>query len=253
MKLLIDKNSLPSIDLAAAYFGEDLRLNDYLIIRQPDIKEIIEYGEQSYWQLVNCLTVLSCDMKSELADAGKYWGDVPDFEMFYLMVRNMPPEKTSILLGDKLDFRKFGWYKNTETDMFCMADLENGWKIDELLYAKLYNYVCAIHGIVKRPEFAGNEITREFMIEEDRMTKRRMKSKEYKSTLFPLTSYLSSTNRCTPAEIGKMKIFAFLDTIKRTSTINTANLLLNGIYAGKVDGEKVNKKTLDPMRDIYTK
>jgi hypothetical protein len=239
--------------LAAAYFGSGFEINDYLKIRQPLIKEIIEYGEREYWQLVNCMTILSCDMKSELADAGKYWGDVPDFEMFYLMARTLPPEKTRILFGDGLDFRNFGWYKNPETDMFCMIDPVNGYQIDELLHAKIFNYICAIHGIVKRPEFAGNEITREFMVEEDRMNKRRMRSKAYTSTLFPLASYLSSTSKCAPAELGQMKIFAFLDTIKRTSAVNTTNLLLNGIYAGKVDGDKVSKKALDPMRDIYAK
>ena len=253
MKVLIDRNSLDPIDLAAAYFGGGLDINEYLKIRQPLIKEIIEYGEREYWQLVNCVTILSCDMKSELADAGKYWGDVPDFEMFYLMVRTLPPEKTKILFGANIDFRRFGWYRNPETDTYCMVDIENGYKIDELLHAKIFNYVAAIHGIVKKQEFAGNEITREFMVEEDRMNKRRMRVKPYSSTLFPLASYLSSTHKCAPAEIGEMRIFAFLDNIKRTSTINTSNLLLNGIYAGKVDGEKVNKKTLDPMRDIYAK
>lgn len=244
---------MPPIDLAAAYFGGDYVINDHFRIRQPSINEIIAYGEKDYWRLVNCVTILSCDMMSELADAGKYWGDVPDFEMFYLMIRELPPEKTKILFGEHIDFRKFGWYRNTELNVYCMADPESGIKIDEYLHAKMFNYVCAIHGIVKKPVFAGNEITRQFMIDDDRMTKRKARSGEYKSTLFPLSSYLTSATKSTPADVGKMKIFAFLDTVKRINVINSSDHLLAGIYAGRVDGDKVNKKMLDSMRDMYTK
>lgn len=250
---MIDRDSLPPIDLAAAYFGGDYVINEQFRISQPTVQEIIAYGEKEYWRLVNCVTILSCDMMSELADAGKYWGDVPDFEMFYLMLRDLPPEKTSILFGDKLDFRKFGWYRDTELNVYCMVDVENRIKIDEYLYAKMYNYVCAIHGIIKKPVYAGNEITRQFMVDDDRLKKQRSKTGVYKSTLFPLSSYLTSSTNRTLQDIGQMKIFAFLDTIKRTNAISTSDHILSGIYAGKVDGDKVNKKVLDSMRDLYAK
>lgn len=252
-KPLIGSEQLPPIDFASAYFGKDFRLNEFICIHQPTIDEIIEYGEKEYWRLINTLTIISSDMKSEFWDAGKYWGDVSDFETFYLVVRSLPVSQTRIVFGDNIDFTKFGWYKQKSNDLFCMADIENGIKIDELLYAKMVKYISAIHGIEKKPEFAGNAITREYLIDEDRRNKKRAKSSEYKSTLFPLSSFLSSENKLTPSQIRDMKIFYFLDTIKRTCAINSSNLLLTGIYAGKVDGEKVNKKMLDSMRDLYTK
>ena len=250
---MIEQSSLPKVDLAAAYFGNDYVINDYLKIHQPTIQEIIDYGEKEYWQLINCVTIISSDMKSELAEAGQYWGDVPDFELFHLMMRGMPVEKTSILFGDGLDFTQYRWYKQTENDLYCMADGSGQFRIDEFLYVKIVQYISAIHGIAKKPEFAGNETTRQFMIEEDKMRKRKRMDADYKSTLFPLSSYLCSANKLSSAQIGEMKIFAFLDNIKRTCAINSSNLLLTGIYAGKVDGEKVSKSSLDSMRDLYDK
>lgn len=253
MTLLISTNQLPPVDLADAYFGNEYRLNDDLVIRQPTMDEIIQYGEQSYWQLVNCITIISSDMKSELWDAGKYWGDVPDFELFYLMTRGLSPDKTKILFGDKIDFREFGWYKQTNNDIYCMYNQRTGLKMDELLYAKMFKYVAAIHGIVKKPEFAANEITKKFMIDEDRGKKRKAAKKEYVSTLFPLFSYLSAANKYTLKDLKEMKIFVFLDSVKRNCAVSNANLLLNGIYAGRVDGDKVSKKLLDSTRDLYGK
>lgn len=251
--LLISTDALPPVDLASAYFGDDYKLNDYITIHQPTINEIILYGEKKYWRLVNTITIISSDMKSEFADAGKYWGDVSDFETFYLLCRGLPMEETKILFGDAIDFTHFGWYKQRENDLFCMADIDRGIKIDEYLYSKMVKYIATIHGIKKTPEFAGNATTRQFMIEEDRMKKKKAASTEYKSTLFPLSSYLSSESNIAPTTIRDMKIFCFLDNIKRKCAINSSNLLLTGIYAGKVDGDKVSKNMLDSMRDLYSK
>lgn len=240
------------IDYAAAYFGEDYRLNDLITIHQPTIGEIIRYGEKNYWGLINAVTIISSDMKSELADNGVYWGDVSDFEMFKSVMLGMDKEKTAILFGD-IDFKKFGWYRQISNDTYCMYNEETGQKIDLMIYSKIFNYVSTIHGIKKTPEFAGNTYTRQFMIEEDRLKKQRTKDKEYKSTLMPLASFLANSegSKAGVNEMAQMKIFPFFDSVKRICTINSSNMLLNGIYAGKVNPDKIQKKWLDGLRDLY--
>ncbi len=223
-----------------------------ITVHQPTIGEIIQYGEKSYWGLVNTVTVISSDMKSELADDGVYWGDVPDFELFKSIMHGMSVERTRILFGD-VDFTKMGWYRQVENDSYCMYDPDSGVKIDILIYSHIFNYVATIHGIKKQPEYAGNMTTRRFMVEEDRLNKQRQRDKDYKSTLMPLASFLANSPGSTLGvnDMNDLHIFPFFDSVRRICTINSANLLLNGIYAGKVNPDKIQKKYLDGLRDLY--
>lgn len=251
-KGLIDRVPVEPIDFGAAYFGADYKVNPLITVHQPTIGEIIQYGEKSYWGLVNTVTVISSDMKSELADDGVYWGDVPDFELFKSIMHGMPVERTRILFGD-VDFTKMGWYRQAENDSYCMYDPDSGVKIDILIYSHIFNYVATIHGIKKQPEYAGNMTTRRFMVEEDRLNKQRQRDKGYKSTLMPLASFLANSPGSTLGvnDMNDLHIFPFFDSVRRICTINSANLLLNGIYAGKVNPDKIQKKYLDGLRDLY--
>ena len=247
-----DRLPVEPIDFAAAYFGRDYQVNDRICIHQPTVGEIVNYGEKDYWGLVNMVTIISSDMKCELADNGVYWGDVQDFEMFKSCMGGLPVERTRILFGD-IDFTKFGWYKQVTNDTYCMYDPDTGLKIDVWLYSHIFNYVSTIHGIKKTPEFAGNMTTRRFMIDEDRMLKQRVKDKPYKSTLMPLASFLANSggSKTGVNEMNNMHIFPFFDSVRRICTINSSNLLLNGIYAGKLNPDKIQKKYLDGLRDLY--
>ena len=247
-----DRIPVEPIDFGAAYFGADYHVNSRITVHQPTIGEIIKYGERNYWGLVNTVTIISSDMKSELDADGLYWGDVPDFELFKSLMKAMPKEKTSILFGE-LDFTKMGWYRQTNNDMYCMYDPDSGIKIDVLIYSRIFNYIATIHGISKQPEFAGNMTTRKFMISEDKANKERNRGKEYKSTLMPLASFLanSSGSNLGVNDMNDLHIFPFFDSVKRICTINSANLILNGIYAGKVNPDKIQKKWLDGLRDLY--
>lgn len=249
---MTDRIPVEPIDYGAAYFGADYKINQAITVHQPTIGEIIAYGERNYWGLVNTVTVISSDMKSELDADGVYWGDVPDFELFHSIMRGMPVERTRILFGD-IDFTKMGWYRQTANDTYCMYDPDSQVKIDILIYSRIFNYVATIHGIQKTPEFAGNPTTRRFMVEEDRQNKQRNRDKEYKSTLMPLASFLANSGNSTLGvnDMNTLHIFPFFDSVKRICTINSANLLLNGIYAGKVNPDKIQKKYLDGLRDLY--
>ena len=145
-------------------------------------------------------------------------------------------------------------FRQKNNDELVLFDVDSGIRIDRRLNAMIQGYLTTLHNIKKKVERAGNFMTKQIMIEDDRQRKKMNADKPWKSTLLPLISAMVNNAgfKYNVEQVRNMKLFAFMDSVARISAINTSNLLLQGAYAGKVDMKKIDKKTLDWMRDLYT-
>lgn len=62
--------------------GRDFKINDKITIHMPSVGDIIDYGEQKYFQLVYLFCSTSSDYKAQLDSVGIDWQKISDFEMF---------------------------------------------------------------------------------------------------------------------------------------------------------------------------
>ena len=71
------------IDELKIYRGSDIPITDKIVVTQPTIDQIIEFGEKRYFGVVHCLTGVGADFKWQLWD---YYGidytTIDDFELF---------------------------------------------------------------------------------------------------------------------------------------------------------------------------
>lgn len=233
------------------YFGHDYVINDKIVIRQPTIGEIVEYGEQEYFSMAHLLCSISSDFKPELLDMGLDYEKISDLEMFYIATRNLNADKTRILFGD-IDFSKLKMYEQ-ENDTMLLYDAETDLKIDFYIHHKMMQFLTRLHGIEKKPEFAGNQGTKEFLIEDDRMRKARNAKKPFESVMLPLVSAMvnSAGFKYKSSEVLDMKMFEFFDAVQRIGIIQSSQALLQGGYSGMADLSKVPKESFNWARDIY--
>lgn len=246
-------NAATDVNLLKVYFGGEYKINDKISIYQPTIGDIIDLNEKEYWNLIYSLTAISSDFKSELFDRGYDYTKISDLEMFHIITSQMPVERTRIVFGD-LDFRKFKKCIQKNNGLLVLFDEENNIRIDKRLHEIIQGVLCTIHSIKKKPEFPANDIVKRILIDEDRRRKASHKEDTWRSTLLPLISTMvnSSGFKYDLEGIKKLGLFAFMDSVTRITTINTSNLLLQGIYAGRVDPKQVSKKSLDYIRDFYS-
>lgn len=247
---MIDQNA--NIDFLKIYFGDPYVVNDKIILNQPSLGEILQYGEKDYWQFVYAITAIPSDFKPELFDKGIDYETVSDLEMFHMMSAKITPDKSKILFGD-MDLTKLKLFRQKNNDELVLYDADSGIKIDRRLNMIIQGYLTTLHNIKKKVEHAGNFMTKQIMIEDDRQRKKRNAEKPWKSTLVPLISAMVNNAgfKYNVDQVRDMKLFSFMDSVARISAINTSNLLLQGAYAGKVDPKKVDKKSLDWLRDLY--
>ena len=272
------------VDDLKIYRGSDIRITDKIIVIQPTIDQIIEFGEKKYFQTIHCLTGVGADFKWQLWD---YYGidytQIDDFELFKKMIfRSLSSKKyiyeelmehkeeyeeqlkkiseeeldemlvnpLSLILKD-IDFADFEEYESDKNQETILYDKEHDITIDRFVYARIVDAVRKIHGFKRNNETPANEITKMDLIDDARDEAMMAAQKEYKSVLKPLISALAvKTGQLGSDSIWNTKINMFFDSIKRINKIQDAELLLQGAYSGFASLKGVDKDRLDWTGDI---
>lgn len=241
--------NLLEIDELQLYFGDDYVINDYIKVHQPTIGELIEYGERPYYSMIQTITAIPSEMKSQLFDMGIDWCAITDFQLAMMLWPTLPQEKTKILFGD-LDLQKFSPRENLQNGDIVLVDIENNIKIDELIYGRIQAYLCSAHNLTKKVEKAANEFTKKFMIDEDRQKLVYNSKQEYKSFLLPLITSVKARQGYTKEYIRNMGLVEFMTEVSRLQIIVNTDALLSGAYSGMMDTKKIPKSDFDWMRPI---
>ena len=272
------------VDDLKIYRGLDIRITDKIIVTQPTIDQIIEFGEKRYFQAVHQLTGVGADFKWQLWDYfGIDYTQIDDFELFKKMIwmslsskkkiyeeLKKNPEKyeehikkmteedweellvnpLSLVLKD-IDLADFEEYESDKCQETILYDKEHDITIDRFVYMKIVDAVRKIHGFKRNNEIPANEITKMDLIDDARDDAMMAAKKEYKSTLKPLISALAvKTGQLGSDSIWNTKINMFFDSIKRINKIQDATLLLQGAYSGFASLKGVDKTRLDWAGEI---
>lgn len=272
------------VDDLKIYRGSDIRITDKIIVTQPTIDQIIEFGEKRYFQTVHCLTGVGADYKWQLWDYFNIdYTTIDDFELFKLMIWKSlsskkdiykelkeNPEKyeehikgmseedwdellfnpISLILKD-IDFSDFEEYESDKNQETILYDKEHDITIDRFVYARMVDAIRKIHGFKRNNEFPANEMTKMDLIDDARDEAMIASQKPYKSILKPLISALAvKTGQLGSESIWNTKINMFFDSIKRINKIQDAELLLQGAYSGFASLKGIDKTRLDWAGEI---
>jgi hypothetical protein len=272
------------IDDLKIYRGSDIPITDKIIVTQPTLDQIIEFGEKKYFSSVHCLTGVGADFKWQLWD---YYGidytTIDDFELFKKMLwqslssrkylykeltdnrdkyaeelkkiseedlADMLVNPLSLILKD-IDLADFEEYESDKSPETILYDKEHDITIDRLVYLQIVDAVRKIHGFKRNNEMPGNERTKMDLIDDARDDAMMAAQKPYKSVLKPLISALAAkTGQLGSESIWNTKINMFFDSIKRINKIQDATLLLQGAYSGFASLKGVDKDRLDWTGEI---
>ena len=273
------------VDDLKIYRGDDIRITDKIIVTQPTIDQIIEFGEKEYFQTIYCLTGVGADFKWQLWDYFDKtdYTTIDDFGVFKLMIwKSLSSKKLiykelkknpeqyeeyinkmteedweallynpiSLVLKD-IDFADFEEYESDKNQETILYDKEHDITIDRFVYAKMVDAVRKIHGFKRNNQLPANDITKMFLIDDAREEAMAAAKKPYKSVLKPLISALAvKTGQLGNDSIWNIKINMFFDSIKRISKIQDAELLLQGAYSGFASLKGVSKERLDWAGEI---
>lgn len=270
------------LDELKIYRGKDIKINDKIIITQPTLDQIEEFGERRYFSAIHTLVSVGADMKWQLWDIGQDYTKINDYDLFIKLIWQMVSSKKFIykelsehpekyqdrlncISNDDLQDMLINPLKLTIKDIdladFNLYKLDNGEPIlynhqqditiDRYIYSQIVEVVRKIHGLKRNNQMPANETTKMDLIEDARDEAFAAMRRPYKSVLKPLVSSLSvKCNQCGDDRIWNMKINMFLDNIKRVNKIQDSVLLLQGAYSGFANLKGIDKSRLDWTGDI---
>lgn len=237
------------VDELKLYFGDDIQIADGVVLKSPTIGQIVDYGEASYFSVVQTLCATPSSMKVQLADSKLDWMKVKDFELFQILCQSLKPEQTQLVLGD-LDLSQLRPHPLGDTEEIVLANADQTVVINEIMYEILVTYLRKMHGFKKQVDKAGNELTKKVLIDVARQDAKLAAKKPYKSFLRPLVSAIKSRQGYTKEYVRNMGIFEFMDEVSRLQIIIQADAALQGSFSGFVDTKKMDKTIFDWTREI---
>jgi hypothetical protein len=272
------------VDDLKIYRGSDIHITDKIIVTQPTIDQIVEFGEREYFNTVHCLTGVGADFKWQLWDYFNIdYTTIDDFELFKKIIWKTLSSKKNIykelkenqeqyeeyitkmteddwnellfnpisLVLKDIDFSDFKEYESDKNQETILYDEEHDITIDRFVYARMVDAIRKIHGFKRNNEIPANEITKMDLIDDARDDAMMASQKPYKSVLKPLISALAvKTGQLGSESIWNTKINMFFDSIKRINKIQDAELLLQGAYSGFASLKGIDKERLDWAGEI---
>lgn len=272
------------VDDLKIYRGSDIRITDKIIVTQPTIDQIIEFGEKRYFSSVYTLTGVGADFKWQLWNYfDTDYTTIDDFDLFKKMIYRLLSSKKKIykllkenpeqyeeeintmteedweellfnplsLVLKDVDFADFEEYESDKSQETILYDKEHDITIDRFVYTRIVDAVRKIHGFTRNNQLPANERTKMDLIEDARDEAMASAQKPYRSVLQPLISALAvKTGQLGSDSIWNTKINMFFDSIKRINKIQDATLLLQGAYSGFASLKGVDKTRLDWAGEI---
>ena len=237
------------------YRGKDFVVSKYIILHQPTLNEICDYGERDYYSMIYNFTATPQSLKVQLWDMGIDYTEITPYQLFYkLLYRMYPQEKTSIIFGD-LDFSRFQVMQRKDDESILLYQEIDGESviIDEYTYNIIIDYLCKSHFIERDLKMPMTKSAKMILIEDAREEMEANKNKEYHSTLKNLVSAMINSEgfKYNHSQVWDMKINAFMDSVKRIGKIKNAQLLLQSGYSGfGVNLKEINNKQLDWLGEL---
>lgn len=238
------------IDELKLLFREPYKINDKITLYQPTVGEVIEFGEKEYYGTVHMLSCIPSDMKSQLWDMQIDWEEMPDFDLFVMLSRQLTKDQTKLIFGD-LDLSTMELQQSSLNGEIQLVN-NNGVVIDRLIYMKIVEYIRKLHSIVPKVEKAGNKSTKKILIELDRQRIAKASKESYKSQLKDLISGMMRYPgfKYKMSELKECGLYEFMDTVQGAQIYVSSTALLSGSYSGMIDTSKVPKEQFNWMRSL---
>lgn len=261
------------------YRGKDIQITKNIIVTQPTISEIEEFGEKRYFNAICNLTSVGADFKWQLWDYFNIdYTKIDDYDLFLKLTSQLVSSKKKMydeiihsrengddescdvsdddlsemlinplqLIIKDIDLADFNVYKSDRNGQIVLYNKEKDILIDRCVYAQIVDVIRRIHGFKRNNQLPANERTKMDLIDDARDESLAISKKPYKSILRPLISALSvKCGQCGDERIWNMKIGMLLDNIKRASKIQESELLLQGAYSGFASLKGIDKDRLD--------
>lgn len=221
-----------------------------MVIRHPTIREILNYGEDNFFNAINLFILKPSDMMVQLDDSGIDYTKITPFDVFILLCSEIMVADQN---GEESEVRKrLEWLTgiddfelSVDDDKVFLKSMSSDAVIDIAVYTQIRQFLMKITFHKDKEKYnPGNESTRKAIIaEERRKLKREQKKKNKKSLLAAQISSIVWGNRngYKYNDVLDMPLYQFYDGLCRLNRIKNYDFNMLGYYSGNIKTSDMKK------------
>lgn len=242
------------IDELRLYSGSNIALDNGIIIKQPTLLEVIDFGEREYFSSLYTLTSVGADLKWQLFQVGIDYTTIDDYDLFvnflFPSLINKNENKNPLELFCNINLNDFVKAINNKNQQLILLNQKTNRIIDRMAYRQIVDYVRKINFLTRNNEIPANEVTKEILIEDAKEDYEKNKNKPFESILLPLVSFYKAKCGVSMNDMLKTPLYQLFYDLRRVNIINESNLLLQSAYSGFASLKGVDSEKLNPIRKI---
>lgn len=268
VKKIKSRNPIIEFDKLQLYFKKPYIINapdenHQIIIQQPRIGDIVEFGQGRYYSTINIFTTNTTASRLQLWEKGIDWNDISDFELFIRIFNAAEKSIYQKILFNKiekpLDFSTYGMYEKKSKDgktEKVLYSKDDEVEINENVYFHLSQYFRNVFNIFPDEKITHDSTMKKWFIRKDKneLTNKQLKGNDAEKD----NGFMSLISACCnhpgfkykPSELEEIGVYEFYDSVKRLQVYESCTALQKGMYSGMIDGSKINSEDYNFMKNI---
>lgn len=221
------------------------KINDFITIRVPTIKDIIE-NEDDYYGNVALIVATPYDMMVQLDDMKIDFTQINEWDLFLLLFNELRTRDLSLIF-DGLNLRDFVIAENKQNGNIILVNPKTGVKIDRAIHDQICRYLRKTLRLQKNDKRPANEEARKFLIERTRTKLKRRRKQLVESQIEKYIVALVNTSEFpyTYESVLGLTINQFYASLHQIVKKIKYDKLMIGCYAGTVNMKELDQNELN--------
>lgn len=221
------------------------KINDFVTIRVPTIKDIIE-NEDDYYGNVALIVATPYDMMVQLDDMKIDFTQINEWDLFLLLFNELRTRDLSLIF-DGLNLRDFVTAENKQNGNIILVNPKTGVKIDRAIHDQICRYLRKTLRLQKNDKRPANEEARKFLIERTRTKLKRRRKQLVESQIEKYIVALVNTSEFpyTYESVLGLTINQFYASLHQIVKKIKYDKLMIGCYAGTVNMKELDQNELN--------
>lgn len=221
------------------------KINDFITIRVPTIKDIIE-NEDDYYGNIALIVATPYDMMVQLDDMKIDFTQINEWDLFLLLFNELRTRDLSLIF-DGLNLRDFVTAENKQNGNIILVNPKTGVKIDRAIHDQICRYLRKTLRLQKNDKRPANEEARKFLIERTRTKLKRRRKQLVESQIEKYIVALVNTSEFpyTYESVLGLTINQFYASLHQIVKKIKYDKLMIGCYAGTVNMKELDQNELN--------
>lgn len=221
------------------------KINDFITIRVPTIKDIIE-NEDDYYGNIALIVATPYDMMVQLDDMKIDFTQINEWDLFLLLFNELRTRDLSLIF-DGLNLRDFVTAENKQNGNIILVNPKTGVKIDRAIRDQICRYLRKTLRLQKNDKRPANEEARKFLIERTRTKLKRRRKQLVESQIEKYIVALVNTSEFpyTYESVLGLTINQFYASLHQIVKKIKYDKLMIGCYAGTVNMKELDQNELN--------